>query len=377
MYLDRDLEDDVSRLTARAEASRARVYGLHLYTPPVGLSRGSAISSQLLDDRFGFNAMSRVSMATGGTAMRVTGSAVSRLDRIEQESSGYYLLGVEVDPAAAGDGPLALSVQTRWPGVQVRARWMFSARPERGGGYGTDAVRDSALAAATLLADPVSAGEIPIDVDTIEAPGSPAASRLVIVADIGASPADVAAVGFHLATADGRTIAGRVEHNATLPANGAGASYLVGADVEPGDYRLRVSAVTKSGARGSVERRFVVPPATTAGPLAMSLLRVEGTAPPTPIAALAPGQQQLGVRVEWPQSVSRGAVPSVRIRIARLGESKWLGDTTFPVSTDSGTPSASGAINTGQLPKGQYVLKAELWLDGATRVSTAKQFEVR
>jgi hypothetical protein len=80
--------------------------------------------------------------------------------------------------------------------------------------------------------------ELPMSVDTAASQSSGPLTRHLLIADVSAPPDKIAAMGFHLATLDGRTIAYKIESPVSLTAVDAGASYVVALDLGPGQYRL-------------------------------------------------------------------------------------------------------------------------------------------
>jgi VWFA-related protein len=378
IFADRENHDDISRLAARTEAAGTRVYALHLESPPAeASSKGNVTSTHHLDDNYGFAAMAEVAAATGGTAFRVSGSAIPSLDRIEEEASGYYVLGIDVDPADRPGQEIALSVKTRRPGLDVRARRTFTTRAVPPARPRATADGD-AIATAQLLQSPISAGEIPLDVDTVSsyAPASQITQRVVIVADIASPAGEISAIGFHVATAAGRSIAYKIESPVALT-DDSGAPYLVALDLEPGAYRLRLACVRTNGTRGSVERLFTVKRAVDRNALSDILFGADNTLPWKPIAAPAAGLKRLGVRVELAPSAAEADASSVKLLVGRAGRDTWMGQANLTMTGDGARRIASGAIDADQLAPGAYVLKVELWRNGTLAASTAKQFTIR
>lgn len=373
---DPELRDAIDRLAQRTEAAGTRVYALHLDAPILDVAtRGNTTSTHNFDDHYGFDAMADVAMATGGAAFRIIGTATSRLDQIDEESSGYYVLGVEVDPAERGNKAMSLSVTSRRPGVDVRARRSVSIQP-LAPRMAPSTADEASIAAAQLLQSPISISELPMSVDTAASPSAGPLTRHLLITDVAAPPDKIAAIGFHLATLGGRTIAYKIESPVALTAVDAGASYLVALDLPEGGYRLRVSAVAANGTRGSVERLFSVKTGSDATGPSDIVFGVDNTSPWQAVTGPAPGQKRLGVRVELPAAgSSRPTI--VKLMVGRTSAAGWIEQKDLAVTGDGDTRSAAGAINTGQLTPGRYIARIELWRDGALTASTSKSFDVR
>lgn len=373
---DPELREHIGRLAERTEAAGTRVYALHLDTPTLDpVTRGNTTSAHDMDDHFGFDAMSDVAVATGGTAFRVVGSAMSRLDQIDEESSGYYVLGVELDPAERGETKLDLSVKSRRSGLDVRARSVVSAQPPRKPAAPSTA-DEASVSVARLLQSPINMSEIPMSVDTVASPvlASPT-TRYVLITDVSVPANTIAAMGFHLATLDGRTIAYKIESPVTLATDGTHASHLVALDLTPGPYRLRVSGIAANGSRGSVERLFTV--SGVGAGLSDILLGAENANPWIPIATVAPGQKRLGVRVELAAGASVSDKLSATLLIGLAGNPRWIGQADLTIAGEGAIRTASGAINIDQLQKGRYLLRVERRINGELTAVTAKAIDIR
>ncbi len=377
MFADRDNYDDIARLAARTEAAGTRVYALHLERPIIDISaKGNVTTTHHLDDSYGFAAMAEVAAATGGTAFRVSGSAIPQLDQIDEESSGYYVLGIEVDPAESPDKPIDLSVKSRRAGLDIRARRMFTTRPAATSARPSTTDGD-AIAVAQMLQSPISAVEIPIDVDTIGsyALATQTAQRHLVVADIAAPPGDITAIGFHVADLAGRSLAYKVESPVTLVSSGS-APYLIALDLEPGTYRLRLAAISKSGARGSVERLFAVKPAAERTGLSDIFLGAGDSTPWRPVASPSPEHKRLGVRVELPSTDFDPASSTVKLLVGRPGQTQWIVQRNLTAKGEGPTRTASGAIDLSEFGKGRLLLKVEHWRGGVLKASTSKSFDI-
>jgi hypothetical protein len=68
--------------------------------------------------------------AAGGTVMKIlTGSGEQAFDRVRNETSAYYLLGVDATDADRTDKPLPIAVKVKGKGLTVRSRaWVVVPR---------------------------------------------------------------------------------------------------------------------------------------------------------------------------------------------------------------------------------------------------------
>jgi hypothetical protein len=130
-----DLGDRGSRIGQEAAASNASIYSLFVDQTFLGygagrnrLEKGERINrdAEILN-RY----LDQVSGASGGAMLTsLTDDGTAAFNRILDETSSYYLLGVEAENSDRDGKPHALSVKTTKPGATVRARsWVMIPKP--------------------------------------------------------------------------------------------------------------------------------------------------------------------------------------------------------------------------------------------------------
>ena len=377
LFTDRETQADIARFAARAEASRVRLYSLHLDTPGTEAAYAVGVSTHNLDDHLGFNAMADVATATGGTALRVIARATGPLDRVDREASGYYLISVETDPSERDGKSVEMKIRVKTRGLDVRARPAFVHAPSPALKANAPTATPSELKTAIgeTLRWPVDEAAFRIDLDIVRLPVVGQGTRTLMLAEFDKPPA---ALGFEITDPKGAVVADTFESPVNADtADGRRALYVGSVSLAPGDYRLKMAVISRDGRRGGVTHAFTVDPQSAEG-LRISdiLLGAENSSPWRPIARVAAGQQRIGIRVDFTAgTIETLAAVTAHLRVGRMGQPGWLAEADLPISQVEAEPlslSARGAVNLAALPKGSYVLKVELRSGDAIVASTAK-----
>jgi hypothetical protein len=101
------------------------VFALHLDWSFItsATSRSGLRTTLFRDGNLAAGGLERIAGSTGGTMLRVYGTAPEKaFDRVLLETSAYYLLGVESRPSDHDGHPNGIRVSTKRRGVQVRSR---------------------------------------------------------------------------------------------------------------------------------------------------------------------------------------------------------------------------------------------------------------
>lgn len=320
LVFDSDLAGDVAKFGGALERARVLFYALHLDAPVMEASAKTSTSrTGLLDDRYGFDGMAEAAYAGGGEAIRAIASATPALNRIDTQLGGYYQLAFERDPVDKEQARLALTIRVARPNADVRARRMVtitSAQP-------ASATVDARSAIGRLLRSVTMDSEIRVDIATYAVPGAlpSAEARVFIVAEIGDTDQPVAAMGYEIADASGRTVADTFDTPPKLvPLQGRRQSYVVTVPLPPGGYRIRLGVVNEGGGTGSIEHAFVVrSQPTDAIRLGDVILGDDRSGALRPIARVTADMARVVIRVdlEGPASSLTGA--RGRLRLTRVG----------------------------------------------------------
>ena len=232
-----------------AAAAQASVHVILLDEPYLSVAS--------LEDRYNEELGLRLMASfTGGTLHRVIRHADRAFARIERETSGYYLLGVEPREDDLDGNRHEIDVSVQRPGAHLRARREVIHRSGAGQPTGTAEER-----LRRLLGSPVAVSDLPLRVATYtyrEADSSRV--RVLIASDFERNLADPAVTfGYLLVGEDGE-----------IAASGGGPAQIGPADrpqgplieqldvivVEPGRYTLKLAAVEDGGRNGSVAHAF-------------------------------------------------------------------------------------------------------------------------
>lgn len=239
---------EIERLAAE---SRTTLYALRLDQRVQDPSQQSAYSpgSAGMDRMQLGQGLDQLANATRGRVFNVVTTPDAAFRSIEDELSGYYVLGVESDPSDRADRSRDISVEVARSGVTVRSRRrvLVNAAP-----------RSARELVAAALASPLPARAVPVRTATFSLGGQDSGKvQLLIHADIGEGYSSGASMmmGYLLLAPDGRVVDSR-GRQADLPPLMAGLpsplQYNATASVEPGEYILRIAA--SDGDRvGSVE----------------------------------------------------------------------------------------------------------------------------
>ena len=198
--------------------------------------------------------------ATGGFAVVNTNSPEASVERIVAENGTYYLLGYS-SPARANDGRShRISVRTRVPDVEVRARTGYRS-PRRAN---KPATATSPL--DSVIAAPIQTRGLHLRVAAVPAPlGASPHAAIVVAIELPAKQAvEAATIEFRVIAVDreGKVRAGQRFTNTFQPsvASPAGwARFRTHLSVAHGRYQIRVAAVGANKTQGSVFTEVNVP----------------------------------------------------------------------------------------------------------------------
>jgi len=274
--------DEVEQLAAVAQTS---IYALQLDGRDFDMERTARATAVDREDRdVAANGLAAIANDSRGSLFNVVASAAGVLSRIESELSGYYVLGVESDPAdrAAGSRPISIRVARSGTSVRSRRRLFGESEPAR-----LDSPREQVAHALTL---PLILSGLSLRVATFSLRGpDPSKVQLLIHADVGEdyTSSRVVALGYVITDPDGRVVDSQAA-DARLPPvmNGVPSplQFTGGASLDPGKYTLKL-AVLEGDRIGTIEHPLDAG-LTDAGEVLFSELTVGG--PPSTSDLLRP-----------------------------------------------------------------------------------------
>ena len=357
---------DLADIGRMAVAARTTVNVILLDAPLADVVEAETSPSRREDRELETRGLEMLAGMTRGALYRVSVNAEYVFDRMEDELSAYYLLGVE-SLASDKDGkrhPINVSVGRR--GVTVRARREFQGAPDAPAKAETV---DDRLRRA--LASPFAITDLPIRLTTYAYQDSNSSKvRLVVATEIERS-SDISpdmGVGIVLIDGDGKTVASSLQQ-ATL-ASGDGArgpvlEHLAAMTVDPGTYTLKLAAIDGRGRRGSIEHP-VNAWQMSGVPFAVSDLVVADMPPkaadglrPTVEARLITGQLAAYMELYSNQPNYFGTVQA-RVEVAKDSSGPVLASAIGQLEPgkDARNSSVSALVPLGALPPGEYVAHA-------------------
>jgi VWFA-related protein len=303
---------------------------------------------------------------TGGRRLPLSSSGGSALARIAKETAAHYVAELEPD---AGDG----DTRSRQVNIRAsRANVTVGFRPQvtmarRATAPAAPATSpESAPNARQMLMTTTPFGGLPLRAAAFTAVGTGGKVKVTALAEPVDPAAPLTAVMAALIDPTGRVAAQWAAPDPTeVPLSGAML-------VDPGPYRLRVSATDKSGRGGAADYEFDAQ-LTPAGSLQLSSLilgishgaafvpRLQFGREPVALASLelsgAIAGPRLTLGLELARTTDGPAIMNTRLAIERIGDDHYL---------------ATGAIAIGALPPGDYVVRAVVGVEGQTPVRVTR-----
>ena len=366
-----DMGADQPLWTIADAAARARV---SLYT--VMADRGFAESADVseraipqtrtLDENLYRDGLEAVSGYTGGPLLRTMTTADFAFDRVASETSATWLLSFEPEKDDRDGKGHDIKVAVARDKVEVRARPRFVAAPPAA--TPETAVQRVRRSLDALLPE----ADVPVSATTVAFGDASGKIRLVLAAEIGLAKemAGTTAAGYRLYDADGKVVTGAVTNGALDPvrtAEGDALGIRATVKVDPGTYRLKVSAATPAGRAGSVEttaeaRLFEGQVGVTVSDLLITEPGRQGAAQGVCVDGRTLGRAARAL-VEV-----RGAAapPTVQIEVASGDSVVWMTSARVQPTGEAGVFDADATLDLGPLDAGRYEVRAVVFLADGT-----------
>jgi VWFA-related protein len=364
-----EFSDQLKRLGRTAAAAHISVYVLHMSRAFVDANdpeSGMASDTTFEDEAVARDGLDVLAGYARGTVLRVTSGADFAFERIQRETSAFYLLGFEAVAADRDGKPHQIRVRVGRRGVDVRARAEFVIAPSAG--------RDPEQRLADLLRTPGSVSLLPMRVATRVLPGTRADRlQLVVAADIGreAAPQKVA-VGYLVTDEGGRPVTSGGESRLLQPGEGvfgdSSLRYAGAIELPPGRFRLKVAAVDEAGNGGTVEHA-VDARLADAGPLVLGDVVLASAAASRLASGLAIDDTVVGPVARAylqmrPREDIKGRMEAVA-EVADTPAGRSIVSSALTVGpTETGLLVADGSIDLRLLPPGTYYARVAVSLDG-------------
>jgi VWFA-related protein len=369
-----------AELATLAAATRTSIYALKLDNQlfEITNSRAPVYDSghSIISRNDGLEALAA---SARGALYIVNGTGGPLFARIESELSGYYLLGVDSDPADHDGRPHAIRIDVSRRGATVRTRRQFLNVPAD-----LNRPRTPREAIAASLTAPLLMSALPVRVTTYALRGPEQAKvQLLIHADVGTdyAAARQAWVGFVIQDRSGRVVENPAPVNLTLAPvmNGVPGSlhYSGGASLDPGEYTIKL-AIADGDRVGSVEHP-VHATLIEAGDVKLSELMVGGPANAADVLHPTVGYTvsfgSLHGYLEAYGSHLEGV--AARYEIATSADGPALIAADVP-RRQAGSDRAlfTQVMAVAKLPPGEYVLRATVTSGGEPRKKLTRHFEI-
>jgi VWFA-related protein len=373
------LTDDgmANELAALAAATRTSIYALKLDNQLFEITNSRAPVYEPLNVRN--DGLEALTAAARGALYIVSGTGNQLFANIESELSGYYLLGVQSEPADRDGKPHAIRIDVSRRGATVRTRRQLLNVP-------ADLNRPSNPrdAIAASLTAPLLMSALPLRIVTFALRGPEQARvQLLIRADVGNdyTSARRAWVGYVIQDSTGRVVENppAVQMALAPVMNGVPGAlqYSGGASLAPGEYTIKF-AVGEGDRIGSVEH---VVHATLAdlGEIKLSELMVGGPVGggeilrPTVgytvsfgslhgyLEAYGSHLEQVAAKYEIATAADGPALMAADVPARAGGPDRILFTQVMPVA---------------KLPPGEYVLRANVTSSGQPLKTLTRRFEI-
>ena len=378
--------NDVTRVTeisALAAAARTSIYAFRLESNPADVTRarGSVNPSLLAEDRRERrNGLEALTSLARGALFDVAGTGASVFERVANELSGYYLLGVEPDSRDQDGKPHPIRVDVGRSGLTVRAhRTMMSS----GAAGATAASRTPREFVTAALSSPLPAASLPLRAIAFTFRGLDAGKvRLLVHADIGSAytTPQRLAIGYYVVDRDGKSLDGQVSEvrlAPVVPGVPSAVAFSGGASVDPGDYTVKI-AVADGDRIGSLDLP-VHASLLDLGKVQLTELIAGGPAPPVNLMrptvgtvvsfgtvhgyleAYGPDSDTLGVRFDVAAEERGPAILSADVRGQIVGDERVVFSQTVAVQS---------------LPPGSYRLRAIITQGNTLLTTLGRAFEI-
>ncbi|HUR35956.1 MAG TPA: VWA domain-containing protein [Vicinamibacterales bacterium] len=368
----------IDQLASLAAAAQTTIYGLAVDEGAFARRRAMVGGVSNADRLERIRSLENLTSASRGTFLTLTGNGAPVLERVARELSGYYLLGVESEPADSDGRPHGLRVGVSRAGATVRARRSFVRS-----GAAADPDRSPRQRAAAALQAPIPAVGLPLRAIAIAFRDADRSKvQLLVHAEVGenyVTPQNIA-IGFTVTDQEGRVVGGQLGVASLAPAvagRPSPLSYAAGANVFPGDYSVKVAAADGDRA-GSVEWTVHA-----------GLLDLEGATS----TALVAGGPVLPIDLLRPTVDSRVATGTIHGYFEVYGPSARDFTSTLEIAADEHAPALaagevtpahvgtdraifSRTLNVESLPPGIYMLRAVVHRDDRVQRMLTRAFEV-
>jgi Flp pilus assembly protein TadD len=371
---EREQTSYLSTLAADAAAVRATIFTVFVPGSLSSVTRRVMTSTPTTDYQIRSWPLDTISGMTGGTSYRAEVGIEGVFERMAQELSGYYRLGIEKAIGDSDGRPRRMKVEVKQRGVNVRAREIFDQR--------TYEDRDWTARMASALVTPTPATAVGLRLTSYVSADQENGDRLKVVLAGEASRMRSGKATYQVVVRelDGKEALyeeqplGEVV-NGTLP-------FSANLALPPGTYIIRLAVMDSGGHVGSIDHRVEarakrIGPLTASGPV---LVRVPGRRELPPHLALEGVRQdeRLAIQIDLQGDDARLSGADVDFEIAETvdGPSLVTADAQVAPGGSSRMVVAQGVADVRILPPGDYVARAKVRAGGELVGEVRRAFSV-
>lgn len=342
-------------------------------------ARISETTSQDRDLREG--GLETLASRSRGSLFRVVANPQYIFDRISNEISAYYMLGVEPTEKDRDGKAHQIRVQVGRKGVQVRARRQVQYTVRTPNTWSRDVLM------GRVLRSPAANTELPMRLTTyVYRDSAPGKIRLIMAAEIDPKDRDKGldvGIGFALFDRLGTVVTSGQERKIYSSNSDFPVRYELTIAVDPGTYRLRMAAIDLAGNSGSVEREVdawrMEGQELAIGDLILSRDREVRSGDIRPPVILQVANGQLATYTEL-YTNKPGTLDDTRVtfEVADTADGPTLQSSIADVRErpDGTMRQAMAFIPVGALPPGPYIARAIVSASGKTVGKLTRPFVV-
>ncbi len=377
------LEGAQSEATSLAQlAAEARVsVNVLLYDTPIGTASQARMSETSSQDRDLRQAgLETLASRARGSLFRVVANPQYVFDRVRNEISAYYMLGVEPIDKDRDGKPHQIRVQVRRNGVQIRARRQIQYTLRTPNTWSRDVLM------GRVLRSPAPNTQLPMRLSSyVYRDAAPGKVKLVLAAEIDPESMEKGldiAIGFGVFDSSGKVVHSGQERKIYSPNSDLPILYDLTIPLDPGTYRVKLAAIDLAGNSGSVERdidAFRMDQDLAFGDLILARIREGEIRELRPPVVLQVADGQFGTYTEL-YTNKPGALDETRVvfEVADTADGPTLQSAIGQVRelTDRTMRQAVAVLPVGALPPGRYIARAIISSSGKTVGKLSRPFDV-
>jgi VWFA-related protein len=378
---DLDTDRQTRELARSAAAARLSLFTLHVDNQflerfTVEQARQSATNAYR-DSYLLAAGLQSLANESGGVYQKLAGDTPAPFDRVANELSAAYLLGVEPLPTDRDGKPHRIQVRVRVPNATVRSRAQFLVPPATLGGVSDEQRLAQAVSGAQMVTG------LPLRLSHVSLKEPDGRVRVVLSVAIGrgVSQPETVKFGYVLFNAAGRVTGQAIEARQLQPVGpgeDAAFTFMEAMTVVPGDYVVKFAALDARGRLGSVfhnidARLPASDGVSTSDVLLIDPSRRTGAGELLPIADGRVLGLSLGAYLEIYAEASRSQ-PEVSMEVAERPTATSLVTSSLPVTVkETGRRwAAEGILDLSLVPPGSYVVSLVV-ADGERRLAAVSR----